>query len=233
MPDDSQAVGMFSSYSEGSEVVLDTKRHAALAVVLPIYAGCGSGVATRDLDDAIIHEGITCENAQRVDALGDAERIALRNDLVEAIGLDGLAARIQNREPCPSSTEMHTLTTGSIKQSITSEFIGEWIEGGDGTGGVSGFVYRDSQSSGWMCNDGNRETPADFLVEYRVAGAFQNHDRLRVKGTNPFASCYITLGGPSAARVYTDDDVRMCVGFWRAFVCALAPTRWDTAMWVD
>jgi hypothetical protein len=213
------------------QLMVATTAVTVVALLTLGMTGCGDQPGTEEsastaLADRIAAEGFTCGNVQEMIAPGEDLR-ELRDALATRLGEDGLLQLIEARSACHGEA-------GEVSGSaaVTGSYVVEWVEEASGTGGVTGLVFRDSSSSGWMCNGGRPESPADYLVQYNVSSAYANRSRLRVRGTNWWASCYIQSS--NAARVYTDNDVRMCVGFWSVFFCgAVAPTSGDTRMWLQ
>lgn len=120
-----------------------------------------------------------------------------------------------------------------ITGAYTVEFVEEVSSGNPGYHPV-GF-YRDSAAYGWMCNSGAPENVPDIIAQFHIPGAYANRSKLRIRGTNAFASAFIA--DPTATRVYSDDDIRACIGAgsvaWWSWVYGVEPVvkTSDMLMW--
>lgn len=115
----------------------------------------------------------------------------------------------------------------------TSEYRVEFIGEQESSYGYYPFsLYRDSSTYCWMCNDGQSEWPADYIFEFYVPGSYNlDEGRLKITGVNSAGDCYIR--GSVAARIYSDDTIRACIGYNWAFICAGFPRLYDVAIWID
>ncbi len=176
------------------------------------------------------NDGMTCNTMSVLIKLDPDEVVSLGEQVREQYNPEALAFMIDTRErSCSASSETEE-GASSISQEITGTYQVEFIEEASGSGGNSGSIYVDSASSSWMCNSGSPENPADYIGQYNVSGAYANRSSLRIRGTNAWASCYIQAS--NATRVYSDDDMRVCIGFWHVFLCgAGAPVAGETKVW--
>lgn len=187
-----------------------------------------------DAFDLLNNEGMSCRAMDALHSLSDTERKALSSMLrakftQEAIErmIDTRASDCQDGAPSEKKPDM---------QSITSMYQVEPIEEKSGSGGVpASSVYVDSASSYWMCNSGapgHWYNPGDYIGKYHINGAYANRFFLKVQGSNFYSNCYIH--GAHAARVYTDDDILMCIGYWSVLLCgAIMPLPGETFVWLE
>ncbi len=124
----------------------------------------------------------------------------------------------------------------TITQAITGTYAVEQIEETSGSGGsYAAAIYRDSATYGWMCGpNGQPENPADYISQHNVSGAYANRGALRIRGTNAVASCWVS--NPTGARVYSDNDIRTCIGYNSVFACTLGgllggPYTYEVVIW--
>lgn len=83
-------------------------------------------------------------------------------------------------------------------------------------------IYRDSSC---MCGS---DWPADYVFEFYVPNSYANRGKLKITTTNNTSSCYIN--NYVNARVYTNDIIKACVGYWSVRFCG-KPNRYDVAIW--
>ena len=213
-----------------------TRLHAVTIglMLFALVAGCTPEVHEDDLDDRgtfalLLEEGLSCRSMQAILSLPEDEANDLRELVWSTMTRDQVFEMIDAGEVNCGIDPADDI--GAVARSITIPWSGQFVPEASGTTGVgSTAVFRDSTSSSWMCNSGAPESPADYVVQYRVSGAYSNRAALRVRGTNLFASCYIQPS--NASRVYTDNDIRMCVGYWHVFFCgAVVPLTSETRMW--
>lgn len=89
------------------------------------------------------------------------------------------------------------------------------IEEVDFKGGVAPFaIIRDSYITGWMCSkNGEEEEKPDFIALFQIPNAYDEYERLRVRGTTWAARHYIW--GKLDARIDKNDNVAACIGYKR------------------
>lgn len=181
--------------------------------------------------------GLTCDVQETILALDATEKVEFGALVSDNISQDVLETIVDSRETdCVNSyTEAQPENLDGVGQAtwaITDTYSVEFIEETSGSGGsYPSSIYRDSSSYGWMCNNGSSENPADYIAQYNVSGAYSNRSSLRIRGTNSFASCYIS--DPTASRVYSDDDIRACFGYWTVYFCTLGtgPMTYESVIW--
>jgi hypothetical protein len=148
------------------------------------------------------------------DLLSNQENECLFSDLADkSNGADGIA---------------------STRQAITGTYSEAWItKSGDGTGDVyASSVYRDSSASNWKCNGGSWEYPADWILQYNLSGAYANSSSLKVRGMTTEGWCYLQTN--NAGRVFSDNDVQLCVGYVTWYFCsAWYPSTTETMLFLD
>lgn len=172
------------------------------------------------LAEAILRDGLTCDHINDMQPLSLDELLGLRSVLIDAAGMDGLIELIENREMCSGAAEPPIQDTPDVPPAlgITGMWTGEDIEEVTGNGGYMPVLLRDSLALKGICGANDvPDYPADFIAQVNVPNAYMNMSKLRVYGTNVWASCAIS--DPSAARVYSDNDIRMCVGYWQFMAC--------------
>jgi hypothetical protein len=199
-----------------------------------LLASCATEVEStsptaREVLEFLQSEGMSCHTMTLMQRLNSPERGQLVSQVAISVSHEALVTMIENRQRGCDANEASTAR--EIVQSITGTYTVELIEETGGTGGSSGTIYVDSASSNWMCGDnGKSESPADYIGQYHVSGAYANRPSLKVRGSGFYSDCY--LQSSSSARVYTDDDVRMCIGYWHVFFCgAVAPLTGETFIW--
>ncbi len=217
---------------------------STLLVCAAMAAGCGQVRDTpaesvqRDTmtpDTAferLTSEGLTCELQAQIIAFTEADR-----DQFAEITKAGLSAKertelLDGKEAnCANATSEGTVKDiGTARQAVTGTYSVVFIPEVSGSGGYyPTYLSRDSAFYGWMCNSGSAENPADWILEYHVPGAYSHRSSLKIRGTNSIGSYY--THNPTASRVYSDDDIRTCVGYWEALLCGVTPTTYETVIW--
>lgn len=188
-----------------------------------------SSPTAQDVLDLLRSEGMSCHTMMLMQRLNSAEQGQLVSQVAANFSHEMLVAMIDSRQQGCGANEAST--GHEVVQNITGTYTVELIEKASGTGGSSGTIYVDSASSDWMCgHNGQPESPADYIGQYHVSGAYANRSSLKVRGSGFYSDCYIQSS--NSARVYTDDDVRMCIGYWHVFFCgAVVPLTGETFMW--
>lgn len=187
--------------------------------------------------ELLVKKGLTCELQETLIALDNDQRSALGKLVYDNISSEEIEAIIEEREMncfAPNDVNQDMVYSGGITPLITSTYAVEFIEETTGSGGYyPTTIFRDSSSSNWMCNSGSPESPADYVAQYYVPNSYSNRSNLRIRGTNSFASCYI--GNPTASRVYSDNDIRACLGYWTVYFCTLGtgPTTYESVIWIQ
>lgn len=219
----------------------------SIVLSMVIFAGCSADDSARQgeastsmpelsrLADSIASRGFTCSNVAQMAPLSAETLPELRALVAARVGNEEkLHDLVEGREKnCAHVSHAYPTSDeyGTIESSITGTYAVQFVPEASGSSGVTGGIFRDSGSSDWMCNDKKPETPADYIAEYRLSGASANRPKIRVRGKNVWASCYVQSS--NASRIYSDDTIRMCVGFWHVFLCgAVAPLPRETAVWL-
>lgn len=204
-------------------------------MLVVLFAGCQNvdqiDLSAEDVALLVRDEGLTCETMHLILSLPEEEQSTVATLIRSFMAPEQIGFMIANREQgCEASP--HGSVTASA-EAITATYSVEFIEEASGSGGSSATaILGDSSTYGWMCNNGSPETPSDYIAQYHVSGSYNNRSALRVRGTNVFASCYIQ--STNAARVYSDDDIRMCIGYWHIFFCgAGSPLASETYIWLQ
>lgn len=183
-----------------------------------IWAVVVSGCAMQDnalLVDDIVRNGFTCDVKHDIASMSEDDRTGLREDLLRVMSRDDLLAKVDQAPSCPGAVITAVAEEGNVAGTWKGVAIPKVI---GGAGLQATTVYRDGINLGWMCDPHNKaEVPADYVAQFHVPGAFANSGHLKVHSRNVWSACY--LGNPSSTRVYQDDDLRMCIGWWHVFAC--------------
>lgn len=204
-----------------------------LFIGLLAASGCTAAVEEPVASEAesayslFMSEGLSCRCMATLRALPEIQADEFRVMVRESMTPEEIGAVIEAREQGCASTGSETV--GSVVAPITGTYSVEPIEETSGSGGYQPVaIYVDGPSFDNMCGgDG------DYIAEFdNVSGAYSNRSSLKIRGTNIFASCYIS--NPTAARVYSDDDIRACIGYWSVYFCgAVAPLTSEIRVWVN
>lgn len=186
----------------------------------------------------LVSEGLTCRAQEALLSFNQEQRSSLGRLVFDNFTEDELASIIEKREQkCFSvkeSAQSGVKATSSISLYVTNPYTVEQIEETTGSGGYyPSSINRDSSTYDWMCNASVPESPADYVAQFYVPNSYNNLSRLKIRGTHSFASCYIT--NPTAARVYSDNYIRACYGYWTVYFCTLgtAPTTYESVIWIQ
>lgn len=207
-----------------------------------IFFGCIAESEPRELSvqeiyESFVTEGLTCEVQASIISLPNGQHLMLRELIFENIVREEITMIVEDRERgClpPEDNYQDANPANRLTQAVTDTYTVEFIEETTGSGGYyPTSVFRDSSSYGWMCNSGSWEWPADWIIQYYVPNSYSNLSDLRIRGTNTYASCYIT--DSTAARVYSDNDIRACFGYWRVWDCTwtTGPTAYESLIWIQ
>jgi hypothetical protein len=215
------------------------KRHVFISVVAlsALQAGCGSGV-TRDegatlseskIAASIQADGLTCSTQQAISALDEGENARLGVLIQETLTQEQFAQIVEDRElGCENGDAQAggNSDVGVASQAITGTYVVERIEEDyDYQGSWGGStVYRDGAAYGHMCG-----SDSDYIVEFdSIYGAYTYHSNLEMVGLSSRGRCLLGFLGRhyTDARVYSDNDIRACIGYWGAVWCG-APRSGD------
>lgn len=175
------------------------------------------------LFDAFRESGLTCQVQARINTSNHEQNVRFI-DLVKTHFTDQEIARVIDRRErgCVDVAQAVSGESGIGQscQAVTGTYKVQFIpERKSDSGYYPITFYRDSSAYGWMCNDGAPEEFADVIAQFHVPGAYSDLSSLRIYGTSPIGSCIIN--DPTAARVYSDDDIRACIGYHHVFFCTL------------
>lgn len=210
---------------------------AALTIAACSEAPTSDGAVQRDLStpdtafERLTREGLTCGVQTAILELSDDDREHLGELAQAGLRADERGKLLDGKEAnCVLQSGASSGELGTAAQAITGTWQGVAIPETSGTGGYyPTYLTRDSLFYSWMCNSGSPESPADWILEYHVPGAYNHRSSLKIRGTNSVGSCY--THNPTASRVYSDDDIRTCVGYWQALLCGVTPTTYETVIW--
>ncbi len=215
----------------------------AFAVVNNTYAK--DKISVKEIFDQFCKSGLTCEVQETLVMLDKEQHAAFVGLVHEKIPPENLNAIIEsrNKECHPTDISIKDIQEKygesdvpqkAISPKITDTYVVEFIEETSGSGGYYPYsIFRDAEAYGWMCNGGSSEWPADFIAQYYVPNSYSNRSSLRIRGTNAYASCYIS--NSTASRVYSDNDIRACFGYWTIFFCVwpYEPTTYESVIWIE
>lgn len=173
----------------------------------------------------ILEKGLTCEVQASIlglEEVGLQQLLRLMRDADLTIEQRHALIEAQQQD-CPSEghRSLDAGVIGSQTQAITGTYAVVFIPESTTGGNYGSSVFRDSSSSSWMCNNGASESPADYIMQFHLQGAYYSRNSLKLQGQNVWGSCY--LGSTTASRVYSDDDIRSCIGWWTVFACGGTP----------
>lgn len=215
-----------------------TRWAALLVPAVLLAAGCDTTAPTDppaedtpvdtvpELAASIVQDGLTCETMDALVALAPEDAAGVVQLVREQLSDEEIGAMIEGRESCPIATpaDPDGASVGEAQQALYSgPWKGETIESTNAGGGYLGWVARDSSSYNWMCNGGAFESPADFVLNVpQVPNAYAKASSLRVRANNIYAGCGLSaFGNKLSARVYSDNSMRVCVGYWTMYFCGL------------
>lgn len=173
----------------------------------------------------VTNQGLTCAAQGSILAMNEAEHEELAQlfQLAEMTVEQRWAVVDSMEKGCSASEPAFSGEDEVVSQvqAITGTYTVVQIPESTVSGNYATSVFRDSSSSSWMCNSGSPESPADYVAQFHLQGAYYNRNSLKLWGQNWWGSCY--LGSLTASRVYSDDDVRSCIGYWTVILCGGTP----------
>lgn len=178
--------------------------------------------------ELLLAEGLTCDCMREVKALNEDELLEFSDLARSSFSDEQYFDLVENRGSDCASTAVSPEAgdVGVVSAAITGTYAVERIEESSSYQGSWGgsSVYRDGAAYGNMCG-----SDSDYIVEFHsISNAYSNRARLRVKGLTSRGTCL--LGWLSRhyvdSRVYSDNDIRSCVGYWGAVWCG-APASGD------
>lgn len=196
-----------------------------LLLILPSACSVQGGAAD-DVDEAVqalLEEGMSCNAQAMILKLNPEDSRAVRDAVRAQLGPQRLSDLIDNREICDAASlgmaEENNGETGTVQQAITGTYtvvsIPELSTQSVGWSPVS--INRDSSSYGYMCGPWY-EVPADYIAEFHgVSNAYSSPSGLRIMGLNADGDCYISSS--IGSRIYSDNDIRSCFGYWTVWNC--------------
>jgi len=171
-----------------------------------------------------VSEGLSCDCMRAVTSLTAVEMPAFSARLQNTFTLDEYIDIVDRRETsCGSAHNPDGI--GVAIAPITGTYTVERIEEAGGSGSWGGStVFTDGAAYGNMCGpDG------DYIVEFHsITNAYSNHSSLRMTGLTSRGTCLLGWLGRhySDSRVYSDNDIRSCIGYWAGVWCG-APVSGD------
>jgi len=215
---------------------------ACSLILVALTASCAlmeNGARTDSAEDVfelLRNEGMTCRATAALLSLPGTEKETLGLMVQANLSYDSIGRMIDTRARDCEGYRAPDGSRSETQSSVTSTYRVEPIEEASGSGGSPATaIYSDSASLDWMCNSGKPATwldPADYIANYHVNGAYANWSRLKVRGSNLSSNCYIH--GAPFARVYSDDDIRMCIGYFSITLCPNAVALpGETFVWLE
>lgn len=213
-------------YSQSSNSIISALLIALMctACVSESPAAAESALSPSEVFTEIVERGLSCELQGRILSFDEAQHEELAHlFLLSELTIEQRATLVDTREGACNSTSTEVVSggIGVRTEAISGTWVAVPIPEGTTSGNLANSVFTDSSSSSWMCNSGSPESPADFVVQFHFQGAYYNRNSLELQGQNWWVSCY--LGSTNASRVYDDDDVRTCVGYWTTILCGGTP----------
>jgi hypothetical protein len=195
-----------------------------------------TGPSPENVFFSLQEKGLTCDVQKDVASLDEQGRITFVQ-LVKAGMTDeqlraAISARGINCQAEVINTQLPIMTGSSVEAStyaITNTYAVEQIEeqSTSGYGWMATSVYRDGTTYGNMCGN---DWPTDYIAEFNgISGGYSNRSSLRITGLNGIGSCFIP--GYVMARVYSDDSIRACIGYWHVFFCSGGILPRDMLVW--
>ncbi|MBN1585623.1 hypothetical protein JW899_04630 [Candidatus Uhrbacteria bacterium] len=188
---------------------------AMLAATLSFLAvGCEEGFvfesmfSNQEAKNHIEQFGLTCEAQNYVRSLSDVKREKLVTSVTVGMGESDIRSLVNNREMNCAADGNSGI--GVIHQAL---WAGEVIEeNDDGSNQTAPYLVGQDNQGAQVCGtDGN-----DFIGFYNKSGAYSDPSSLRLDGDSSGARCMI---GNNAARVYDNDIVVVCYGYWTVVFC--------------
>jgi hypothetical protein len=181
-------------------------------------------------------EGITCDVQNDIASFNEADDAAFTQMLVSNMAKGQLLAAIDSRE-MGCKTAGNDAQTASVTNdrliemsthAVTNVYVVEQIEkvSSQSVGWSPISIYRDGSVYGNMCGN---DLIKDYIAEFQgVSSAYSSPGGLRIMGLNNWGDCY--LKNPTGARVYSDNSIRACYGYWSVIYCGGALT-YDTRVY--
>jgi hypothetical protein len=188
-----------------------------------------ASMSPEEVFQSLQEDGLTCETQAAILEFSEEETLQFGEISQANLDPNQIAQLVDGRETgCTQGREAEqeipksdNSEIGTISQAITSGWKGVFVPEGATSGVYASYVYRDSgspQHAQWMCSPNNQpESPADFVMHFDFQGAWANRSQLELYGQNWWGHCY--LQPSNASRVYPDDDVRVCIGYWTTVLC--------------
>lgn len=171
-----------------------------------------------------VDEGLSCECMREISVLNSEEMSVFRERLQASFELDEHVDIVEHREQgCATPRSEDGL--GKAVSAITGTYVVERLEEASYNGSWGGStVYRDGAAYGNMCG-----SDGDYIVEFdSISNAYSNHSNLRIEGLTSRGTCLLgwAFRHYSDARIYSDNDIRACIGYWAGVWCG-APVSGD------
>ena len=197
-----------------------------LLSLLGVYA-CATEVDQENervaaVTQSILEGGLKCPQLMALSKMSDSEAQLVRQGVQDVVGLEALLVMADESEKCDvqgNAGQAAAEGVGLAVQAITGTYKVEQIEeqNSASAGWSPTYIRTDGSSYGYMCGS-QYEWPKDYIAEFLgVTNAYSSPSTLRVMGLTSYGQCYIP--GYLMARVYSDNDIRACVGYVHVWVC--------------
>lgn len=214
-------------------------RFALCIATLSLFSACGSEAPITETGDTptasepgdvlteVQANGLTCEAQQSIQAFDEARSAEFSGLLRDSMSAEQFTGVVEDREINCTASAASSGEIGTVSQAITGSWFAETIEEDYSYSGSWGgsVIYTDGAAFGNMCG-----SDGDYIVEFdSISGAYANGSSLEVVGLTSDADCMLGWLGRHyvSARVYSDNDIRACVGYWSAVWCGGAPVSGD------
>lgn len=174
-------------------------------------------------------EGLTCTIQQSISALDENANARLSSMIQKNLTQEQFTQVVEDRKlncknddtPVKSNPDI-----GVANQAITLSYFVERIEESSYQGSWGGStVFRDGPVYKNMCGP-----DSDYIVEFHsIPNAYNNRSNLKITGLTSRGSCLLGWLGRhyTDSRVYSDNDIRSCIGYWGTVWCGGAPRSGD------
>lgn len=190
-------------------------------------------LSSQETLDILTTNGLTCEIQKDILEFSDNQSSEFLKKLHEEILPEDIAIIVENREMGCLMSKVDPSEDKIIPMSAPGYNVEEIEETYTNDGYYPYVIWRDGSSfTGDMCGLW-WEYPQDYVLGYYVPNALANKSRLKISGTNWAGRCYIA--NPTMARVYTNDMIQACVGYWSVYFCTATgvPTTYESRIQIQ
>ncbi len=215
----------------------------AASLLVPLV-GCEPDItpAVDLMVDHYLEHGITCDGSDMMSDLSVEEQDKVIDILVSDLGSAGVMELLELGGGCGEAYDVNEAEEfdPTALQMSEARHIGNdgqhtvrTVPERSFSGGTRpSAIYRDGSSADWMCSaTGGAESPADFIILTHLSGAWASPDRVEVRGRN--MATRTAIPGGLGSRIYQDNHVASCLGFWRTVFLMGWPFTSDFRFQVD